>query len=129
MIHLVFMGLTKLNDSLQVGDMVYATPSSPQAGASDSEANGVGGGLIVGVLSQVTKLAGGAGVRLDIDELGDGVPLSWYRPNPGDFIMFSKHSQTGGGVNGYFAKANFVNTSKEKAELFAVSSEVIINSK
>ena len=43
--------------------------------------------------------------------------------------MFSKYSQTDGDINGYYAKANFVNDSREKAELFAVSSEIVINSK
>ena len=57
----------------------------------------------------------------------DGV--TGYMPNANDFLMFSKYSQESGEVTGYYAKAKFVNNSKEKAEIFAVSSEVIINSK
>ena len=45
------------------------------------------------------------------------------------FIMFSKYSQTDGDVIGYYAQAKFINNSKEKAEIFSVGSEVIINSK
>ena len=47
----------------------------------------------------------------------------------GDYIMFSKYSQGDDGVLGYYANAKFVNNSKEKAELFAVSSEIAITSK
>jgi len=43
--------------------------------------------------------------------------------------MFSKYNQKNGDLTGYYAQAKFVNNSKEKAELFAVSSEVVINSK
>ena len=43
--------------------------------------------------------------------------------------MFSKYDQSVGEVSGYYAEAKFVNDSKEKAELFMISSEVIINSK
>ena len=43
--------------------------------------------------------------------------------------MFSKWNQTDGDVVGYYAQANFINNSKEKAELFSVGSEVIISSK
>ena len=42
--------------------------------------------------------------------------------------MFSKFTQGDSGVLGYYAEAKFVNDSKAKAELFAVSSEIIINS-
>jgi len=57
------------------------------------------------------------------------VALSRYSFQPNDFIMFSKHDQIDGDVLGYYAEAKFINDSKQKAELFAVSSEVVINSK
>jgi hypothetical protein len=43
--------------------------------------------------------------------------------------MFSKYSQGDTGVLGYFAKVRIINDSREKAEIFAISSEIIINSK
>jgi len=43
--------------------------------------------------------------------------------------MFSKYNQSMGNVIGYYAKAKFVNDSSEKAEIFSVGSEIIINSK
>ena len=43
--------------------------------------------------------------------------------------MFSKYNQTDGDVVGYYAQANFINDSKEKAELFSIGSEIKISSK
>jgi len=114
--------INNLNSSLQVGDMVYASPTSQQDLAVDFEGQ-VGKPNLVGVLLQITNpSAGQPFFILDIEQDG-------YTPQIGDFIMFSKHSQTNGDINGYYAKANFTNDSREKAELFAVSSEIIINSK
>ena len=121
----ITLNVKNLNDSLQVGDMIYATPTAIQTGAEDFEHAGgsVGQAKMVGVLLDIKFLPNG-NVALSIAEDGRS-----YEPSAGDFIMFSKYSQQDGDVNGYYAKANFVNNSKEKAELFAVSSEIIINSK
>tara|TARA_R100000458_G_scaffold59264_1_gene69317 strand:- start:2648 stop:3208 length:561 start_codon:yes stop_codon:yes gene_type:complete len=51
-----------------------------------------------------------------------------YIPKKDDFVMFSKYSQGDTGVLGYFAKAKLVNNSRQKAEIFAISSEITINS-
>ena len=124
MITLFLNNINNLNNSLQVGDMVYATPTTPVVGGNDTQSNGiVGEPLIVGILRRITVT--GSFVVLDVDETT--FPLNI--PSANDFIMFSKYSQTGGDVNGYYAEATFKNNSKQKAELFAVSSEITINSK
>ena len=120
MIQLSF-NINNLNSSLQVGDMVYASPTSQQNLAVDFESE-VGEPNQIGVLLRITNPSAGV-FLLDIDDSGK------YVPQINHFIMFSKHSQTNGDINGYYAKANFTNDSREKAELFAVSSEIIINSK
>ena len=129
MITITLNNIKNLNTSLQVGDLIYTTGVTTQSGAEDLEdtsSPGVGfNGNIVGVLRQIT--VAGTTVTLDIDNT---VLSNTVTPTVGDnFIMFSKYSQTDGDVNGYYAKATFVNDSKEKAELFAVSSEIVINSK
>ena len=128
MITITLNNLNNLNTSLQVGDLIYTTGVGTQAGAEDLEdtsPSGVGNdGNIVGKLRRTTVT--GTTVVLDVDET---VVTNAVIPTGGDFIMFSKYSQTDGDVNGYYAKATFVNNSKEKAELFAVSSEIVINSK
>ena len=122
MIALTLIGISNLNNSLQVGDMIYAVTTSDSAPEDLQGIPTTGVNQLVGILRRIT--VAGTTIVLDVED-----NINSYIPQRDDFIMFSKHSQTGGGVNGYFAKANFVNTSKEKAELFAVSSEVIINSK
>tara|TARA_R110002074_G_scaffold211684_2_gene381149 strand:- start:115 stop:498 length:384 start_codon:yes stop_codon:yes gene_type:complete len=116
-----------LNVSLQVGDMMYATPTKTQDGSSDAEnLNGpLGAAKLVGILIDINKLSKGT-FLLTIDNSSFTSP---YIPLQSDFLMFSKYSQTDGDVAGYYAKAKFVNDSTKKAELFAVSSEIVINSK
>ena len=127
MIHLFLNNLNNLNVSIKVGDMVYATPTKTQAGAEDLQhtSGPTGSAKLVGVLRRIAEPSSGI-FRLDVYETPFTLP---YVPGDDDFIMFSKYSQTDGDINGYYAKANFVNDSREKAELFAVSSEIVINSK
>jgi len=126
MIILEFNNLNNLNVSLQVGDAVYARGVDyqligglPQAGFTDT-----GNIHYVGILRNIDDLGNGD-YELHVD---DGVPGASYIPAANDFIMFSKFSQGDSGLLGYYAEAKFVNDSREKAELFAVSSEIIINS-
>ena len=120
------LDIDNLNESLQVGDLVFACPTGIQVGANDPQANvtsssnGIGEPNIVGILRKIEILPSSQHV-LYVD--------GYNTPQPGDYLMFSKFTQGDSGVLGYYAKAKFENTSKEKAELFAVSSEVIINSK
>ena len=129
MITITLNNLNNLNTSLQVGDLIYTTSITTQTGAEDLQDDlnplGVGSsGNIVGILRRIT-ITGNDSV-LDIDET---TFTNTVVPMGGDFLMFSKYNQTDGDVNGYYAKATFINNSKEKAELFAVSSEIVMNSK
>jgi hypothetical protein len=132
MIILSFNNLKNLNVSLQVGDGVYArrvdyqlVGGLPQAGFTATYTDDTtGANHYMGVLKKIDNL-GNNQYELHIDNtvIGGG-----YQPLENDFIMFSKFSQGDSGVLGYYAEAKFVNDSKEKAELFAVSSEITINS-
>jgi len=147
MLILNFNNLNNLNTSLQVGDAVYAHGTASQFVGSDLQA-GLGGQYsntgtnhFVGILRRIDNPANGQYI-LSVDDdptsfpFGDGIgnnPDSYtgvyYVPGPDDFIMFSKHDQSDGDILGYYASVKFVNDSKEKVELFAVSSEIIISSK
>ena len=127
MIVLTLNNITNLNVSLQIGDLIYASETGVQTGAEDLQStgnfNGVGANGIVGILVDINNLSGGV-IELIVDNSAytGSVPAN-------SFIMFSKHDQSMGDVIGYYAKARFVNYSREKAEIFSVGSEVIINSK
>ncbi len=125
MIYIVLDNVTNLNDSLQVGDMIYAT-TPVDSGNLQTSQSPVGAAKIVGILREISESAASGNIMLIVDE----TPFtSFYAPTSSDFIMFSKYSQADGEISGYYARAKFVNDSKDKAELFAVSSEIIINSK
>ena len=134
--------IKNLNNSLQVGDMIYATPTTQQVSSvtdlEDASLSGSGTGnmQLVGVLRKIEQPSSGL-VVLEVDnDLNNPINAqmvaasgSLYNPQPNDFLMFSKYSQTDGDVNGYYAEATFKNNSTEKAELFSVGSEITINSK
>jgi hypothetical protein len=132
MIQINIDNVNGLNESLQVGDAVYAIPTGNQSGAQDLESmDSSGNSISVGIQNLVGILVGievdTNNINLIIDDTFAQLSLS-----PGSFdhfIMFSKYNQKNGDLTGYYAQAKFVNNSKEKAELFAVSSEVVINSK
>ena len=116
------MNAQSLNVSLQVGDKVYSTPVSSVVNGVDIQSNlTVGKPQLVGILRQIEVISSSI-IALHIDQYNTLVPSS------GDFLMFSKYSQTDGDLLGYYAEAKFVNNSKIKAELFSVGSEITINS-
>ena len=129
MITITLNNITNLNNSLQVGDLIYKTSLTTQDNAIDAQSAdaNVGGGAatnIVGILRRITVQ--GTNIVLDVDETQF---IATNVPQPGDFIMFSKYDQIRGDVIGYYAKAKFKNNSKKAAEMFSVGSEVVINSK
>tara|TARA_R110002012_G_scaffold10514_6_gene48026 strand:+ start:420 stop:806 length:387 start_codon:yes stop_codon:yes gene_type:complete len=125
----ITLNLTYINCSLQVGDLIYARDIQTQPGAINPQtgstgSTGTGSSHLVGVLRRIEDLGGS--FLLIVDQSMVDTP---YSPSPSDFLMFSKYSQGDSGVFGYYAKAKLVNNSTEKAEIFAVSSEITINSK
>ena len=105
--------------------MIYAT-TPVDSGDLQTSQDPVGAAKIVGILRQIDESAASGNIMLIVDETPF---ISFYAPTSSDFIMFSKYSQADGEISGYYARAKFVNDSKQRAELFAVSSEIIINSK
>ena len=137
MITIILNNINNLNTSLQVGDLIYRTGTTTNVASTTGNItsddltsldSNVGGGAtatnIVGILRTITIT--GNTVTLDVDE---SLFFNAVVPAQGQFLMFSKYNQTAGDIIGYYAQAKFKNDSKEKAELFSVGSEVIINSK
>ncbi len=97
------------NVSLQVGDTAYfVTPNGNFANSSPK---------LIGKIDKVR----------DYNIVIDNVTNT---PSPDDFIMFSKDPiVNNSSLLGYYASINFVNDSKEKAELFSFGSEFSESSK
>ena len=92
MIYIVLDNITNLNDSLQVGDMIYATTPVDSGDLQTSQAP-VGAAKIVGILREIGESAASGNILLYVDE----TPFtSFYAPTSSDFIMFSKYSQADG---------------------------------
>tara|TARA_R110000765_G_scaffold329411_1_gene420266 strand:+ start:6501 stop:6887 length:387 start_codon:yes stop_codon:yes gene_type:complete len=119
-----------LNSSTQVGDEIYFTNTV------------VAGGFNTGSLDTTKKL----GIIKEIEKeyvanqntnkykvLIDhftALGHSQVGVSTNSFFMFSKNNEVNlTSLVGYYAKVNFINNSKEKAELFAVSSEIVQSSK
>jgi hypothetical protein len=98
---------TKINVSLQVGDMIYFQETN--------------GGPIK-QLGTCTSING-----LTIRANWDGTAAN--EPEDGDFILFAKDSQVNtSGLLGYYGEVVLTTTSSNKKELFAVNSEIFISS-
>ena len=65
-------------------------------------------------------------VSMDVDEVTPGGTI----PSVNDFIMFGKDSSANiSGLVGYFAEVKIKNNSREKAEIYCLSSEITVSSK
>lgn len=112
----------EFNVSLQIGDTVYWCPSVNLGGFPTANMNNV---AKIGELRVINIT---------------GVPLSnlvcWsdttlaFLPGLDDFIMFSKENEANlSSLLGYVAEVKFVNTTRNKAELFSIGAEVSESSK
>jgi len=105
------------NISLQVGDTVYSAPAPTQVGSTgiwESSGDPVKAGTVKSI----------SGNSVTIEE------AVGFNANVGDFLMFSKNKSVNNtSLVGYFAEVKLKNNSTERAELFALSSEVIPSSK
>ena len=101
-----------INVSVQIGDIIYYTPTT---------LNGIHNtaGTIV-ELGFVTAINGNT---ITVDYIA-------ALPQPGDFIMFAKdRSVNMSSLLGYFAKFRIRNNSQDKAEMYSIAVDVVESSK
>lgn len=115
-----------LNTSLQIGDLVYYTPTGTSGGFPTANLGSV---ISFGVVSAISNPLGigNAPILVSVyyDETSGVLP-----PDDDDYIMFGKDKTiNSSSLIGYYAEVAFVNNSNVKAELFAVGSEVAESSK
>ena len=119
------------NDSLQIGDMAYfQTPTS--LGGFDQQLSAP---VFIGPVIDFFDVNGNSVSQpgwnppmfsIMIDDLNPGGTI----PNNNDFLMFGKDTSTNiSGLVGYFAEVKIKNNSREKAEIYCLSSEITISSK
>jgi len=117
----------ELNNSLQVGDTIWYV--------SQLNINQTGG-YDVGKKEKITKLGAVVEINDNLNQILISnsftiTPPQFMTSNLTDaFIMFSKDNGANlTSLKGYCADARFENNSKEKAELYAVSSQIVESSK
>tara|TARA_R100000734_G_C3291201_1_gene83016 strand:- start:190 stop:591 length:402 start_codon:yes stop_codon:yes gene_type:complete len=116
------------NDSLQIGDYAYSVQlnSVQQGGFNISIFSQTSSfqnfqPVLLGVIVEITNTS----ITINDDDFGDGTLVG-----SGDFIMFAKDSRINlSGLVGYYAQAEFRNSSTEKAEMYSVGSEITPSSK
>jgi|TARA_B110000003_G_C16416436_1_gene444379 hypothetical protein len=102
---------TPINSSVQVGDLVHYAINNSNGVLSDTTEVG-----------EITGFNGSGYIEVSAND--DGIP-----PNNA-FILFSKKIQINeSSVKGYYADVTLKNSSTKRAELFALSSDVVPSSK
>tara|TARA_R110000824_G_scaffold109445_1_gene256998 strand:- start:9388 stop:9750 length:363 start_codon:yes stop_codon:yes gene_type:complete len=110
-----------LNHSLQVGDTIWYTSTSHTGGYETANSSQT---IKLGTVEEINHQYRAHQIKIS------NYVIDYYPELTNVFIMFSKDNNVNlANLNGYYAKARFENNSEEKAELFAVSSEVFISSK
>jgi len=106
------------NTSLQIGDELYyvsGTPISNQGSVTSSP-------------DTPTLIGTVTGINVSTNTVTVDSPLN--TPSADDFVMFSKNKLVNNtSLIGYFAEVKLKNSSTDRAELFALSSEVAESSK
>lgn len=111
----------KPNDSLQVGDLTFYTPT----GLNGSFTTNTGDTKKMGVVKSITYNE----VDLDWDVVID-LDGATAAPSVNDYVYFTKDINANySGVSGYYAEVKFTNNKTDKAELFSINSEVSESSK
>ena len=116
--------IESLNTSLQIGDIIYYVPTDdadPTAIIPTYDVGDLSNVREYGILTAITETA--TGFTLTVDSTLGG-------PIGTEYIMFAKEKKANTtSLLGYYANVQFVNNSKEKAELFSVGSEITESSK
>ena len=106
------------NDSFQIGDIAYfvsVDPSNNGIISSQSDPQ------ILGKINAISS---------DLKQITINNPENVNQISQNDFLMFQKDTSVNNtSLLGYFAEVKLINNSTEKAELFALSSEIGLSSK
>ena len=117
-----------VNSSLQLGDIVYYSPTDSVPNSNiqkTTTSNIVKLGSVFGITTDPPT------VQVTYDDLPDNNGVSTvFPPSIDDYVMFEKDKQVNSSsLIGYYADVKLINNSKKKIELFSLGSEVTESSK
>ena len=108
------------NDSFQIGDIAYFVSVNPSNNGIISSLN-QSDPQILGKINAISS---------DLKQITINNPENVNQISQNDFLMFQKDTSVNNtSLLGYFAEVKLINNSTEKAELFALSSEIGLSSK
>ena len=111
------LNFPNVNVSAQVGDMAYYSVPFTSGGFNTSS---IPNTVVFGLITAITTTS----ITVEYDDKRVTPPLMGY------FIFFQKNKRVSmSSILGYYMQVDFVNDSKEKAELFSVGAEVQESSK
>ena len=117
-----------VNSSLQLGDIVYYSPtdSVPNSNIQKTTTSNI---VKLGSVFSITTDP--PTVQVTYDDLPDNNGVSTvFPPSIYDYVMFEKDKQVNSSsLIGYYADVKLINNSKKKIELFSLGSEVTESSK
>lgn len=120
-ITLTFPTTVNLNESCQVGDTAYYSPTTTVAGFKTSAQSAI---VEIGKILSIT-LTNDKWILVCNTTLGSN-----QLPTSSDFISFSKDNTVNlTSILGYYAEVKFVNSSSIKSELYSVGSDYFESSK
>ncbi len=111
----------KPNDSLQVGDLTFYTPTSINGNFTTNS----GTTKKMGVVKSITYNNADSDWNIVID-----MDTATAAPSTNDYVYFTKDTNANySGVKGYYAEVKFTNNKQSQVELFSVGSEITESSK
>ena len=116
-----------INISCQPGDKVYSTNVTQVDVNNNMQAGQLSNSYFIGNVYDLVN-SDGANENIPIQII---VEYTGAMPSvgSGDFLMFSKNKLANtSGITGYYADVEFTNDSREKVELFSVSSSIALSS-
>ena len=138
---MIFQFNEPINESVQIGDVVYYCPNIGHGGFPTVDNNIASTGIVrIGLVTSMSIVNGLYQLVVTITDQNNLTIPSTLTPqqavdivvgyNAGDFIMFSKDTETNrNSLLGYYAEVRLGNDSPDIAELFAVSTEASESSK
>jgi len=108
------------NASVQIGDIAYYVPEASLSLIGEQQSSDVDPISVTYLIGEITAVSS---EMITIDNPSN-------TPSPNDFVMFRKNESVNNtSLIGYYAEVQLKNESPDKAELFALSSEITESSK
>ena len=119
-----------INQSCQKGDIAYYVSTVIEGGFSVNQQNE--NIIEIGPITNIENIDSNGDGNIDTTQVTCDKPETTPNPStdPADYIFFAKdRSVNESSLTGYYSQFNFVNNSREKAELFSVGCQVSESSK